>query len=502
VAARVAVRNTLWTEPTVEMLRIGNALIPLGSEHVLVTAPPIGFHSVPTEVHDHQPTIEGEIPDWLSGTLIRNGPGLFESGDRRVNHWFDGLAMLRRYAFDDGQLQYSNRFLRTDAYEDAMNGQLTGQFGTDTRGWRRFLETLSSLGVPDPTDNTNVHVAQIDGEYVALTEAPCRVAFDPETLATRGRFAFDDDLTEHTTAAHLVDDPHRGELVGFATQFGWNPQYHLYRLERGSRSRDRIASIDANGPAYIHDCSVTADHVIIVETPLVLSVLRALNPFSEGANSMLDWQPDRGTRVLVVDRDSGELVADPTFEPVFSFHHINAYIDGETVVLDLVEFPDGDIVDSMSLSELDGKGFPAVPDAALMRYRIDIDANAVSRTRLYDGGMELPRVPRSTVGRDHRYAYGQATDRAGSNGLVKVDCETGTAREWWERGVYLEEPIPVQHPAADSMDDGVVLATALDVDREQTTLMVFDAATLSVQARAVLPHPEPFGFHGRFFPDV
>jgi carotenoid cleavage dioxygenase-like enzyme len=46
----------------------------------------------------------------------------------------------------------------------------------------------------------------------------------------------------------------------------------------------------------------------------------------------------------------------------------------------------------------------------------------------------------------------------------------------------------------------VVLATALNVDTERTTLLIFDAATLSVQARAPLPHAEPFGFHGRFFP--
>jgi len=83
-----------------------------------------------------------------------------------------------------------------------------------------------------------------------------------------------------------------------------------------------------------------------------------------------------------------------------------------------------------------------------------------------------------------------------------VDCETGTAREWWERSVYVEEPVPVQHPDADAEDAGVVLATALYSQRERTMLMIFDAATLAVQARAVLPHPEPFGFHGRFFQGV
>ena len=461
-----------------------------------------GFRSLRTELDDHHPRVEGSIPEWLSGTLVRNGPGRFEAGDSRVNHWFDGLAMLRRYAFEDGEVRYSNRFLRTDAYADAAEGRLTGQFGTDTRGWRRLLDTVASFGRPEPTDNANVHVARIDGEYVALTEAPRRVAFDPETLATCGEFTFEDDLTEHITAAHLVDDPHRGETVGFATQFGLPPQYHVYRIPEGSRRRERIASIEADGPAYIHDCSVTADHVLLVESPLELSALRALNPLSDGAIDMLDWNPDRPTRVLVVDRDGGELLADPTVGAAFCFHHVNAYLEGGEVVLDLVEFPDADIVGALSMSELDGGGFPDVPDGHLVRYRIGTDANAVDRSRLYDGGIELPRVPRSRVGRRHRYAYGQATDREGANGLVKVDCDSGTAREWWERSVYVEEPIPVRRPGGDAEDDGVVVATALDVERERTALLIFDAATLEVVGRAWLPHAEPFGFHGRFFPSV
>ena len=458
-----------------------------------------GFRSLRSEIHDYRPAVEGSIPGWLSGTLVRNGPGLFEVGDRRVNHWFDGLAMLRRYAIEDGAVRYSNRFLRTEAHADAMDGRLTGQFGTDTRGWRRLVDTVCSFGLPEPTDNANVHVARIDGECVALTEAPRRVAFDPETLGTRGEFEFEGDIPEHVSAAHLVEDPHRGETIGFSTQFGRPPRYHVYRIPAGSRRRETVASVEARGPAYIHDCSVTDEHVILVEPPLTLSVLGALDPRSDGAVDMLRWDPERSTRVLVLDRESGELVADPTVGSAFVFHHVNAYVD-DGIVLDLVEFPDASIVDALSMSALDGVGFPDVPDGRLVRYRIDPEANTVDRTRLYDGGMELPRVPRSRTARPHRYAYGQATDRDGANGLVKVDCAAGTAREWWERSVYVEEPIPVLRPGAEAADDGVVLATALDAERERTSLLVFDAATLDVLARVPLPHAEPFGFHGRFFP--
>lgn len=470
--------------------------------HDVTHSETVGFHSLSTERTAYSPRVEGTIPAWLSGTLIRNGPGKFEVDGRRVNHWFDGLAMLRRYSFADGNVEYTNRFLRTDAYADAMAGRLTGQFGTDTRSWRRIFETIRSFGLPEPTDNTNVHVANIDGEYVALTEAPQRVAFDPETLDTRGSFEFEDEIPEQITAAHLVDDPHREELVGFTTEFGLQPQYHIYRIPRGSRRRRLISSVDARGPAYIHDCSVTDKHAILVESPLRLSVLRALNPFSEGAIDLLNWEPSMPTRILVVDRSTGALVADPTFEATFCFHHVNAYLEAGDIVLDLIEFPNSEIVGSLSLDALDGQGFPDVPVGRLMRYRIDPAANTVDRSQQYAGGMELPRVVQATVGRRHRYAYGQATDRSGANGLVKVDCDTGVATEWWEDGCYVEEPIPVQRPDGEAEDDGVVLAPVLDINREQTQLVVFDAATLTVEARVYLPHAEPFGFHGRFFPEL
>ena len=66
---------------------------------------PLGFQSATTEYDDYRPPVDGTIPAWLSGTLIRNGPGRFRVGEQRVNHWFDGLAMLRRYSFDDGAVR-------------------------------------------------------------------------------------------------------------------------------------------------------------------------------------------------------------------------------------------------------------------------------------------------------------------------------------------------------------------------------------------------------------
>ena len=45
----------------------------------------------------------GEVPRWLSGRLIRNGPGLFEIGDTKYNHPFDGLALLHSFTINEGK---------------------------------------------------------------------------------------------------------------------------------------------------------------------------------------------------------------------------------------------------------------------------------------------------------------------------------------------------------------------------------------------------------------
>jgi carotenoid cleavage dioxygenase-like enzyme len=465
------------------------------------TAFELGFGDLDREVSGRTLPIEGAVPTWLSGALIRNGPGRFTFGGRRATHWFDGLALLRRYGFDDGTVTYTSRFLRTDAYGDAAEGTGASEFATGGGPLRTAWQWLRSFGPPEPTDNANVHVARIGGHYVALTEAPRRVAFDPRTLETRGEFRWTDDLTEHLTTAHFSVDPHRGEAVGYSTELGRSPAYHLYRIPDGQAGREPIASVPAIGPGYVHDCSVTASYVVLVETPLGISLLRALLPGSDGLLGMLDYDEDRRTRFVVVDRDSGA-VTELHARPFFTFHHVNAYESGGEVVVDLVAFEDDGILESMTFESLSDGAFEGAPDGRLVRYRLDLGAETVRRSRRYDGGIELPTVPRSVRGRPYRYAYGQATDRSGANGLVKVDIEAGTATEWWESGVYVEEPRTVQRPGGSGEDDGVVIAPALDTKRERSVLLVFDAETLTELARAPLPHAVPFGFHGRFFPEL
>jgi carotenoid cleavage dioxygenase-like enzyme len=450
----------------------------------------LGFSSVEEEHAGHEPPVEGAVPAWLDGALVRNGPARFEVGGERVAHWFDGLAMLQRYGFDDGTVTYTNRFLRTETYRRAAEeGVLEPQFATGDGG---YLRKLYRLLRGESTDNTCVHVARLGGEHVALTEVPRYVAFDPGDLSTRGPFSFADDLSGAINCAHLVPDPRTGETFGLLTDLGRDCAYHLYRVDEGSDRRERVATVHVDEPAYLHSFAVSESHLVLTEHPFVTRPRKFLAPGNDSFVDHYDWKPERGTAFHVLDRATGEHVATARSEAFFTFHHVNAVDRAGAVDVDLVTFPDPSVVSGLYLDEI-AEWFRDGADGRLERVRVPLDGGAAEREELYDG-VALPRVAARDRGRDYRYAYGQGAAERDGNHLARVDVESGASTRWAETGTFVEEPVPVEGPDGER----AVLATALDVDAGRTDLLVFDG-DLELLARAHLPHAVPFGFHGRFF---
>lgn len=64
--------------------------------------------------------IKGIIPTWLTGTLIRIGPGRFECCETPLKHWLDGQGLLLHFHIEAGHVTYSNKFVRSDSYADTL----------------------------------------------------------------------------------------------------------------------------------------------------------------------------------------------------------------------------------------------------------------------------------------------------------------------------------------------------------------------------------------------
>ncbi|QYN37279.1 carotenoid oxygenase family protein [Pseudonocardia sp. DSM 110487] len=470
-----------------------------------------GFASLDAEIDVASLPVTGSIPNWLRGTLLRNGPALFDTSRRSFRHWFDGQAMLHRFAIADGTVSYRNRVLVTPGSTAVREHDRIGyaEFATDPCAslFGRFFTRFRR----EPSGNSNVNITRVGKQMVALTEPPMPVEFDPETLDTVGVAEYQDAVGGATSTAHPLTDPRTGDLINVVLAFGRRSEYRVTR-QRGTLTREVIAAVRSDRPGYLHSFAVTERYVVIVVHPLVVNPLSFVlhgRPFIDNFR----WNPATGTRIVVIDTATGAIRVDTTTGACFAFHHINAFDrpgtsddGGDIVVLDLSTYQDASIVDAFRLERL--RAGHAIPVPRPTRFTVAVDDGSVTSRQLSAEPLELPRVAVS-AGREHRFVFGcGASDAAGSNfldQLVRVDCTTGAALTWNEPGTYPGEPVVVARPAraggTGAEDDGVVLSVALDVAAGTSCLLVLDAATLIELARATVPHTIPFGFHGGFSGD-
>jgi carotenoid cleavage dioxygenase-like enzyme len=437
--------------------------------------------------------IEGALPRWLAGSLLRTGPAKFEAGERSVRHWFDGLAMLHRYTFEEGRVSYANRFLHSRAWRAVEEtGELRySEFATDP--CRSLFRRVASMFRPALTDNGAVNVSRVGDEFIAMTETPLPVVFDPETLEAAG-VAYEP--PGMLTTAHPHNDPDRGELLNFAARLGPRSSYRFY----AQRSRDDqrvVGSFPVRHPGYVHSFGLTERYLVLAEGPFVVDPIRLATsgrPYIENYR----WEPERGARFLVMERDGGAVRGVYETDAFFTFHHINAFErDGELVV-DLCAYDDPSIIDALYLDRM--RAGEPIPPARPRRYTIGLDSGAVRWESLADTDLELPRIHyRRHNGRPYRYAYGGAVSDTFLGRIVKVDIERGHSESWGEDGCFAGEPVFVPEPGAEAEDAGVLLSVVLDSRAESSFLLVLDAATLEERARAEVPHRIPLSFHGQFF---
>lgn len=491
-----------------------------------------GFDSLRDEIEVDALPIAGSFPTWLEGTLLRNGPAQFEVGDDAYRHWFDGLAMLHAFQIhgngtsgkdtsgngtsghstsghstsSDGgpRVSYRNRFLESTSRQKAMEeGHISrAEFATDP--CRSIFRRVMALFRPRLTDNASINVAKLAGEWVALTETPLPVAFDPETLDTAGVHAYTDDLGAQTTTAHPHIHPETGQTVTYAASFGRQCQYHVCTIDPGTARREVVATLDVDRPSYMHSFAMTEHYAILSEWPITVDPLSLLidgKPFIEN----FDWMPERGTRFRVVRLSDGEEVARVDAPAAFGFHHVNAFERGGAIVCDVVTYDDASIIDELYLDRLRSPD-PTQTVGTLSRYRLPLQGPttgsvSIEPEALSDAMLELPRTHDARVeARPYRYVYGiGARDpRAFADQLIKIDVESGESQTWWADGAYPGEPVFVPRPDAAEEDAGVVLSVVLEPDADRSFLLVLDAETLTERARATVPHAIPFGFHGQF----
>jgi carotenoid cleavage dioxygenase-like enzyme len=470
--------------------------------------PLAAFKSLEQEINVESLPITGKFPEWLNGTFIRNGPGKFEAGATQLKHWFDGPAMLHRFGIANGRVNYANRFLRTRAYQlPQENGKLSlREFGTDPCR-TLFGRLFSVFDRNSATDNTNVNLTQIAGQFIAMTETPVPVRFDPDTLETLGVFEYDDELAGTTATAHPHYDPATGEIFNYTVVFGRKSTYNVYRIARGSTRRELLAALPVTRPAYMHSFAITPRYVVLVEFPVLYDPLGLLFGTKTVAES-LTWTPDQPTRFQLISRADGSIKGVYEAPASFGFHHVNAFEQGDQVCIDLTGYDDDQIIRALYLDHLRSATF-SFPASQLRRYTLPTTqarGDLPDYETISPSPVELPRIAyHGYNGHAYRYAYGMSSrpDRLHEfqNQLTKADVVERTARHWQVDHCFPGEPVFVAAPNADlgAEDQGVILSVVLDAQANRSFLVALEAESFEELARAEVPMALPYGFHGQYF---
>ena len=485
-------------------LALGGPLLPTLAEGLERAAGPgyaQGFRSLTDEVRLPDVPVEGRIPGWLRGSLLRNGPALFEIGEQKLNHWFDGLAMLHSFSFSGGRVAYANRFLRSSAYtawkrEGVMK---YSEFGTDPIGvdpCRAIFSGVSTLPVLGVIPNANVSLEQLSRRFVAHTELPVPVRFDARTLRTLG---VEEELPNgRLGTAHPHSDPRTKERFSYELELVPPSGVRVLSERRGARRE--LAFIPQDRPGYLHSFGLTDRYVVLFVQPWEFDIGRFLGPDRGPIVTNFVWDGSKPSLIHLVDRERGGVAGTFEHEPGFVFHHINAFDDGDRVVLDVCLHRDSSVVDALYLKNMRSRN-AYVPQAKVKRLTLRPDRGSVEARDLAEGNFELPRKDYDRVnGRRYRYAYGVGVRDPKRSGfidrLAKLDIKREEQSYWSERGTHPGEPIFVRRPGGTREDDGALLSVVLDAGRRTSFLLALDARDMTELGRAAVPHHIPFGFHG------
>ena len=384
----------------------------------------------------------GIIPRWLFGTLVRNGPVNVSVNGEHLRHWFDGLAMLHAFTFEQGNVRYANRFLRTDAYKTVFETGSINYPGFANDPCRSIFKRLFTWLAPHSNHtipNANINVAQIAKEYVALTETPLPVRFDPATLQTLGVLEFHDHLPQEKCwqSAH----PHRLKqgTLNYLIQYGRKSHYVLFTVPDNVSERRIVAQIPVDEPSYMHSFAVTENYVVFTEFPFVVrpfDLLTKDQPFIFNFN----WKPERGTRFTVINRFDGSLACQYTTRPFFAFHHVNAYETEDLLHLDMVTYPDASIIEE--LADYFQKPAPQHEklNTRLERFSFSTKDHQFISDILFDKPIEFPRINGMYDSYPYRYLYlvdprDQVDPQEDLRPLYKINLETRQTLSWSEKGV-------------------------------------------------------------------
>jgi all-trans-8'-apo-beta-carotenal 15,15'-oxygenase len=444
-------------------------------------------------------TTGDHLPDFLLGTYYLNGPARFAFNGLAYQHWLDGDGIVCALRFEKDAIRLRSRYIRSRKFEEEQKAgrPLFRTFGTTFAGSRL---NRAGNGLESPV---NVSVYSFGERLLAFGEQGLPWELDPVTLETRGQFTFGGRLNDASPfSAHPKFDPETGEMFNFGIFFSaQTPRLYFYCFTpEGLRYRK---SVPLEYPCSVHDFSISNNYAIFYLSPYLLDINGLLR---EGRTVMdsLRWEPQRGSRLLVLAKKTGDLVASIPIGNRYCLHLINSFEQGACLTVDVLEFDEPLYDHYQPVPNL----FQNVSRGGPVRFVIDLQSCTVAEriTLDYSLAPDFPAIDsrRSMQPCDEFWMLGiSATGDPGRkffDQLVHASWTQPAVDDLYKSPPmrYLAgEPTFVGRPGS---DEGVIICQEFDADARKSYFLCFGAQKIAGGpiARIAVENILYPGFHGLF----
>lgn len=443
---------------------------------------------------DDLAVVEGEVPTDLDGVYLRNTENPLHPALKSY-HPFDGDGMLHIVGFRDGKAFYRNRFVRTDGFEaeNAAGGPL----------WPGLAEPLS-LAKVDYGWGARTLLKDASSTDVVVHRGTALTSFyqcgdlyrvDPFTGDTLGKEDFNGGFpSDWGVSAHPKVDERTDEMLFF--NYSKKAPYMHYGVVDRNNELVHYTDIPLPGPRLPHDMAFTRNYVILNDFPLFWDP-----ELLERDLHVARFHRDMPSRFAVLPRrGQGGQIQWFEADPTYVLHFVNAYEDGDEIVLDGFFQGDPEPTDNGTGTKWQRAfRFLALDrmQARLHRWRLNLVTGGLTEEPLSDTITEFGMINPGHGGEPYRYTYA-ATGKPGwflFDGLVRHDLGTSTAdgsetRYSFGDGVYGSETAMAPRVGSRAEDDGYLVTITTDMNADASYCLVFDAARLEDGPVCKLQLPE------------
>ncbi|XP_060081137.1 retinoid isomerohydrolase-like [Ylistrum balloti] len=476
---------------------------------------------------------DNALPKWIRGTIIRNGPGQYEMGNRKFVNALDGYGKLSSWTFiGNGSAYFSTKFIKSKTYTKSATEDDIAPFLTFDVVDPPFNEVQKTESVLNQLDNMNVNVYKLLDEgkpvFTALSD-------------TWKFYEFDQSLTTLRAVKAPFPEKEPGGNVGFINtmscahpvlEYGTSDTYfnfysslslipgvkHRLTLVRIKSVNDRqiVAQWETEKVAYMHSFSVTPNYVIFFVSPYYVNMEDLL--IHGSVVDGMDWLSNDNTTVNIVNTKTGQ-IHNIDIANVMALHHINAF-----------EFPDGRIAvdvaghsnpffsNAFKMSTIHNATARASIEYTTLvrRYIFDLTRNSYSEHKFQDydryhcaSKLEVPTINENYRSKSYCFVYGTVFNYDGKDfghiPLVKKDlCGKKRDKALYIPNHYPSEAWFISSPpeVTTSEDDGYLVSVFLEGTTKKSYIALIDPKNMTITHKAMLPTVVPFNFHGRFFQDI